>query len=71
VAAVNEAGVGTWHGPIEVYVPLDDGGGDGGDGDGDGDGGLPLADLAIGGVLMAAAAGAGLFLGRRFGRKGL
>ncbi len=60
-------------GPVEVYVP-EGSGGNGGDGDGsDGDDGeaFPLADLAVGGVLLFAAASGGILLGRRFGRKGV
>jgi hypothetical protein len=63
-------------GPIEVYVPEGTGGGGGGgggggDGDDDDGGGFPIADLAMGGLMITAAAGVGIFLGRKFGKKGM
>jgi hypothetical protein len=62
------------HGPVEVYVPEGGGGnggnGNGGDGDDDDDdGGFPIADLAVGGLILAVAAGVGIFIGRWIGKK--
>ena len=71
ISAVNEAGPGPMNGPIEVYVPEGSGGGGGGDGDDDDGGGFPIVDLAVGGLMIAAAAGVSIFLGRRFGKKGV
>lgn len=63
-------------GPVEVYVPEGTGGGGsngggGGDDDDDGGGEFPLSDVAIGTTLLVVAVSAGIFLGRRFGRKGI
>lgn len=70
IAAVNEAGEGMVTGPVPVTVPPDGGnGGGGGNGD-DGGGGLPLGELAMGATILVVAVGVGVFLGRRFSRKG-
>jgi len=53
----------------DSYVPEGSGGGGGGDDD-DG-GGFPIVDLTIGGLMIAAAVGVGMFLGRRYKKKGL